>query len=85
MPAGVGILDTTDQASDAEALIEYLLGAEAQQYFADETFEYPLLPGIPASDVLPPIDSIPTPDIDLSELATVLDTATDLVAEAGLL
>ena len=27
----------------------------------------------------------PPPDIDLSDLASVLDTATDLVAEAGLL
>jgi hypothetical protein len=34
---------------------------------------------------LPPLDSIPTPDIDLSDLAPMLDTATDLVAQAGLL
>jgi hypothetical protein len=35
--------------------------------------------------VLPPLDSLVTPDLDLSQLATTLDKATDLVAEAGLL
>jgi iron(III) transport system substrate-binding protein len=62
-----------------------MLGIEAQTFFANETFEYPLVPGVPANELLPPIDSIPTPDIDLSDLATVLDLATDLVAEAGLI
>ena len=62
-----------------------MLSEEAQRYFATETFEYPLIPGIPADPRLPPIESIPTPDIDLSDLARVLDLATDLVSEAGLL
>lgn len=84
MPAGVGIVDSTDQPSDAEALIEFLLGADAQQYFADETFEYPLAAGIAANSQLPPLGSIASPDIDLSALATVLDRATELVTEAGL-
>ena len=43
-----------------------------------------MVPGIEANPLLPPINAIPTPDIDLSKLATVLDTATDLVAQAGL-
>ena len=85
MPAGVGIIATTDKIEDAERFVEYLLSEEAQRYFATETFEYPLIPGIPADPRLPPIESIPTPDIDLSDLAGVLDLATDLVAEAGLL
>ena len=85
MPAGVGIIATTDKTEDAERFVEYLLSEEAQRYFATETFEYPLLPGIPADPRLPPIESIPAPEIDLSDLATVLDLATDLVAEAGLL
>ncbi len=40
---------------------------------------------MPADPDLPPLDSLRTPDLDLSMLATVLDRATDLVAEAGLL
>ncbi len=85
MPAGAGILATSDKTEAAQIFIEFLLSAKAQTYFATETFEYPLVPGIAANEQLPPITSIPTPDIDLSDLATVLDRATDLVAEAGLL
>ena len=72
-------------ASDLKQFVEFLVSEEAQEYFAQETFEYPLVPGIDADPLLPPIDTIPTPDIDLSDLASVLDTATDLVAQAGLL
>lgn len=85
MPAGAGILASSKNNAAAEEFVAFLLSDTAQNYFATETFEYPLVPGVPANDLLPPIDTIPTPDIDLSDLATVLDTATDLVAEAGLL
>lgn len=85
MPAGTGVLASSTNANEAEEFIAFLLGAEAQAYFADETFEYPLVPGVPASNRLPPIETIPSPILDLSELATTLDTATDLVARAGLL
>jgi iron(III) transport system substrate-binding protein len=85
MPAGAGILKSSGNQDAAQQFIEFMLSTEAQTYFAEETFEYPLAPGIPANALLPPIDSIPTPDIDLSDLATVLDLATDLVARAGLI
>ena len=85
MPSGIGMLKTSENQDAAQQFIEFLQGNEAQEYFANETFEYPLVPGVPANDLLPPIDTIPTPGIDLSDLATVLDLATDLVAEAGLI
>jgi iron(III) transport system substrate-binding protein len=85
MPAGAGILASSANQDEAQEFVAFLLGEQAQTYFAVETFEYPLVPGIPADDRLPPIHTIPTPDIDLSLLATTLDTATDLVARAGLL
>lgn len=85
MPSGIGVLKTSEKQDAAQRFIEFLLSNAAQEYFANETFEYPLVPGVPANDLLPPIDTIPTPDIDLSDLATVLGRATDLVAEAGLI
>lgn len=85
MPAGVGVLASSTNKEEAMLFIEWLLNDQSQRFFADETFEYPLVPGIEANAVLPPIDTIPTPDINLSDLASVLDTATDLVADAGLL
>ena len=85
MPAGAGILASSGNKEAAQQFIEFLVSETAQTYFATETFEYPLVPGVPANELLPPLESIPTLDIDLSELASVLDKATDLVAEAGLL
>ena len=85
MPAGVGILGTAPHPAAAATFVDYLLSEGAQEYFATETYEYPLVAGVPAHAGLPPINTIPTPDIDLSLLATELDTATDLVAQAGLL
>ncbi|MEZ5174750.1 MAG: extracellular solute-binding protein [Acidimicrobiia bacterium] len=85
MPAGAGILASSTHKDAARRFVAWLLNESSQRYFADETFEYPLVPGIPANAVLPPIDRIPTPELNLSDLAGVLDTATDLVAEAGLL
>jgi iron(III) transport system substrate-binding protein len=85
MPAGVSILAGSDQAGAAQAFVEFLLSESSQEYFATETFEFPLVPGIAIPDGLPDIDEIATPDIDLSDLADQLERATDLVTEAGLL
>ncbi len=85
MPSGVGVLSGSEQSEDAHRFIEFLLSETAQRYFAEQTYEYPLAAGVRPAASLPPIDSIPTPAIDLSDLHTALERATDLVAEAGLL
>ncbi len=81
--AGVGVLSATDRDDDAVRFAEYLLGENAQTYFAQETKEYPLVEGIPIADDLPPLDSLQTPDIDLSDLDTLEETL-QMIEEAGL-
>ena len=79
-------ISTLEPASDddrAEQLVEFLLDDEAQQFFADETFEYPLIEGIQPSDELPPLESLETPDIDLNDLGD-LETTVNMIAESGL-
>ncbi len=85
MPAGAGILASSDDPEAAARFIEYLLSADAQRYFAEETFEYPLRDGVSPAPGLPALAEIAGPGIDLSGLATTLDRATELVADAGLL
>ena len=85
MPSGLGVLAGSEQSEDAHSFIEFMLSETAQRYFAEQTYEYPLAAGVRPAASLPPINSIPTPDIDLSDLHTALERATDLVAEAGLL
>ena len=82
--AGVGILESADQADAAQRLVEFLLLEEAQAYFADETKEYPLAAGVEADPELPPLGDIGTPDIDLSDLSD-LEGTLELLQDVGIL
>ena len=84
MPAGVGIIDGTDMPDAAQQFVDFLLSNDAQEYFASQTFEYPLIEGVAPVEGLPALSEIDAPDIDLSALADLLDDATRLVTEAGL-
>jgi iron(III) transport system substrate-binding protein len=82
--AGAGILSTSDNPDAAAQFIAFLLGEEAQYYFAEQTFEYPLVTGIDADPRLPALDSIETPDIDLANLQDLEGTLA-LLQEVGAL
>ncbi len=82
--AGAGVLTTAGNAPAALAFIEFLLDDGSQAYFAEETFEYPLVDGIPADERLTPLTDIDSPDIDLSDLSD-LDGTLQLMQEAGVL
>lgn len=82
--AGVAILDTTDQQEEAEAFIRYLLTPEGQEFFAQETKEYPLVVGIDPPENQLTIDEINPPRIDLSDLAD-LEGTLELLQQVGVL
>ncbi|MGH2427565.1 MAG: iron ABC transporter substrate-binding protein [Candidatus Limnocylindria bacterium] len=82
--AGAAILNTAENDQAARAFVDYLLSAEAQHYFADETYEYPLVEGVEPNEALPALSEIETPEIDLSDLAD-LEGTLDLLREAGVL
>lgn len=84
MPSGAGIITGSDQSEAAQQFIEFLLSNESQAYFASETFEFPLIDGVDSAEGLPSLSDVVSPDVDLSELADVLEDATRLVSEAGL-
>jgi len=78
------ILAGTDKQDEASMFIDYLLSDDAQQFYSDETFEYPLTEGAEPSADLPPLESLETPDIDLNDLGSLQETAS-LIEESGLL
>jgi iron(III) transport system substrate-binding protein len=82
--AGVGILASSDHADLATTFVTYLLGESAQTYFAETTFEYPLIAGVDPPADLPALDSLGAPVIDLADLATLAETQ-ELLADVGLL
>jgi iron(III) transport system substrate-binding protein len=82
--AGAGVLQSSDQPGLAQRFILYLLGHDAQQYFTDQTFEYPVIPGITVNDRLVPLDQIQSPEIDLSNLSDLQGTI-DMIENSGAL
>jgi iron(III) transport system substrate-binding protein len=80
--AGAAVVDTASDADLASNFVRHLLSAEAQDYFARSTFEYPLIPEVEPIGDLPTIDELDVPDIDLSELSN-LEPTIDLMREAG--
>jgi iron(III) transport system substrate-binding protein len=80
--AGAAVVDTASDATLAENFVRHLLSAEAQDYFARSTFEYPLIPDVEPVGDLPTIDELDVPDIDLTQLSD-LEPTIDLMREAG--
>ncbi|MGH3979274.1 MAG: iron ABC transporter substrate-binding protein, partial [Pseudonocardiaceae bacterium] len=81
--AGAGVLSGSDRAEQARQFVAYLLSPPSQRYFAGETKEYPLVAGVPAGQGLPPLESLQTPEIDLSDLDT-LEQTLQMIEQAGL-
>jgi iron(III) transport system substrate-binding protein len=82
--SGAGVLDTAKNRSGAERFIAYLLEKDAQQYFADNTHEYPLVEGVQSESGLPPVDTLETPKIDLSDLQD-LKGSLELMRQTGII
>jgi iron(III) transport system substrate-binding protein len=81
---GAGILAGSETDADALEFVRYLVSEAAQTYFVEQTFEYPLVPGISAPEGLPSLESLLTPGLDLSDLDD-LATTQQLLADAGLI
>lgn len=82
--AGAGIVESSPHLENAERFIEFLLSDTAQTYFANETFEYPLVEGVETHTVITPLSEIRTPDIDLGKLDDLAGTL-EMLQEVGVL
>ncbi len=78
------IIDGTDRPEQAQRFIEFMLSAEAQEFFAGETFEYPLAAGVEPAGSVPPLDEISSTRVDLDELGGGLQRTTELIEQSGL-
>jgi len=84
MVAGAGVLQSSANKEAAFELIEYLLSAEAQAYFAEQTKEYPLAAGVePAADLIP-LAELNAIDMPLTSLADLEGTVI-LLRQTGVL
>jgi iron(III) transport system substrate-binding protein len=84
MVSGAGVLETASNRDVALRFLEFLVSPTAQQYFVDQTFEYPVIDGIATNPLLTPLDEIAAPGIDMSQLGD-LEGTLDLLREVGAL
>lgn len=81
--SGVGVLKRGADKADVLTFVEYLLGTQAQTYFAEKTYEYPLVSGVPTAPGLPALASIKAPAVNLNDLDTLQATIA-MIKEVGL-
>ena len=84
MTAGVGRLRSAQNVEHALKFIEFLLSPVAQQYFAGQTYEYPLVEGVKIHRELMPLVELNAAEIDLTDLSDLQGTV-DLLTEIGAL
>ena len=82
--SGVAMMKGTDQSDEARDFIEFLLSDEAQEYFRDETTEYPTSTRVDAIDELPPLGSFRTFDADPAKIGEELETTVEMIKDVGL-
>jgi len=84
MPAGVGILSSSQNKPAALAFIEFLHSKAAQETFTNTVYEFPLVTGIKPNALLPDINSLNSPsNLNWSALSLWQEKAVELIAQAG--
>ncbi|GMU79577.1 MAG: iron ABC transporter substrate-binding protein [Acidimicrobiia bacterium] len=84
LATSAGVLDTNDRGSEAHKLVDFLLSKRAQEFFAERTFEYPLVAGVEPVAGKPPLASIEAPRLELGSLGGELARTRQMIADSGL-
>lgn len=82
--SAAAVIGGSKHSKEAAQLAQYLLNEEAQRYFSDQTYEYPLAAGVTATSVLPPIDFRAAAGIDFDRLGGDLESTRKMIRDAGL-
>jgi len=69
--AAAGITKGAPHKADAERFIRFLLSEPSQRYFAETTFELPVIASVRADPQLPEIASLTVPQIDLARTSDI--------------
>jgi iron(III) transport system substrate-binding protein len=84
IPSSASILAAASHREEAARFIAFLLTEEAQTYFADETFEYPLARDVPAAEGVPPLSALRPPAGEQPDSLGDIEGTARLIAESGL-
>lgn len=80
----VAITARTVNAAAARAFVDFLISAEGQELFAEQNYEYPLLPGVALRPELQPLSSFRLAEVNMAEATRSFDATFALLEKVGL-
>ncbi|MDG2300966.1 MAG: extracellular solute-binding protein [Acidimicrobiales bacterium] len=83
--SAAAILDSSDKSAKAEDFITYLLSPQAQSYFTETTYEYPIAAGVESNSALSDLQAFEIGSIDFDSLGEGFENANKLVESSGIL
>lgn len=81
--SGAGVTRAAGRPENARRLIEFLAGAEAQQWYAEVNNEYPVRADVPVSETLAGFGGFTADALPLAELGVHTATAIEVMDRAG--
>lgn len=81
--SGAAVLKHAPNQAQAKQLLEYMVGAEAQQWYATANHEYPVLASVPVSPVLQAFGTFKADTLSLDKLGELNQQALMLMDQAG--
>ena len=78
------IVNGTDNPAAAQALLDFLVSPEGQKLFAEQNYEYPLLPGVELQPEVQPLENFRLADVNVVEAAQDFDATFDLMEKVSL-
>ncbi len=82
--SGMALAKYSPNKENALKLMEFLSGHEAQQLYAEKNNEYPVMPGVPVSEVVASFGKIKPDTLSLAEIAKYRKAASEMVDRVGL-
>ncbi len=82
--SGMALAKHAPNKEEAVKLMEFLASDEAQQIYAAEVFEYPVMDGVEASDIVKSFGDLNADSLPLAEIAKHRKAASEMVDRVGL-
>ncbi|HAL17116.1 MAG TPA: ABC transporter substrate-binding protein [Anaerolineaceae bacterium] len=80
----VAVVKGAQNVSAAQAFVDFLVSEQGQKLFAEQNYEYPLLPGVPLRDGVQPLESFRLAEVNVAEAALDSDATFDLMEKLEL-
>lgn len=81
--SGAAVLNTSKNSQAAETLLEFLVSKQAQRFYADSNFEYPVRDDVKASKLLTGFGTFKADAINLEQLGKLNSAAVKIMDKAG--